>query len=128
MLCDVKEASAFKPGEILVTDMTDPDWVPIMRIASAIVTNRGGRTSHAAIVSRELGLPCIVGTNNATEVIQTGRQITVDCSGGEAGIVYDTLLKFHIKKIDIRNIPRPKTKIMVNIGYPEEAFFFKFFT
>lgn len=119
---DPKEIGQFKPGEILVTDLTDPDWVPIMRIASAIVTNRGGRTSHAAIVSRELGLPCIVGTNNATEVIKNGQPITVDCSEGEHGIIYDGLLKFKVNTIDVQKIPNPKTKIMVNVGYPDEAF------
>jgi pyruvate,water dikinase len=122
----VKDAHQFKPGEILVADMTDPDWVPIMRIASAIVTNRGGRTSHAAIVSRELGLPCIVGTNHATQIIQTAMPITVDCTQGETGIVYDKLLKFNIKKIDLRKAPHPKTKIMMNIGSPDEAFALSF--
>jgi pyruvate,water dikinase len=117
-----KEISKFKEGEVLVTEMTDPDWVPIMRIASAIVTNRGGRTSHAAIVSRELGLPCIVGTNDATEVIKSGQNITVSCAEGERGVVYDGLLKFNVKKIDVRKVPAPKTKIMMNIGYPGEAF------
>lgn len=117
-----KDIGQFKSGEILVTDMTDPDWVPIMRIASAIVTNRGGRTSHAAIVSRELGLPCIVGTNNATEVIKNGKPITVDCSEREHGIVYDGLLKFKVNTIDVQKVPNPKTKIMINVGYPDEAF------
>lgn len=122
VITDVKEAKQFKPGEILVTDMTDPDWVPIMRIASAIVTNRGGRTSHAAIVSRELGLPCIVGTNHATHVIKTRQPITVDCTEGEKGIVYDKLLKFQVKQLDVHKIPNSKTKIMINISDPNEAF------
>ncbi len=119
---DAKNISQFTPGDILVTDMTDPNWVPIMRTASAIITNRGGRTSHAAIVSRELGLPCIVGTNNATEVIKNGQPITVDCSEGEHGIVYDGLLKFKVNTIDVQKVPNPKTKIMINVGYPDEAF------
>lgn len=119
---NIKDMGQFKAGEVLVTDITDPDWVPIMRIASAIITNRGGRTSHAAIVSRELGLPCIVGTNNGTEVIKTGQPITVDCTSGEHGIVYEGLLKFKINKVDIRKVANPKTKVMVNVGYPEEAF------
>ena len=123
---DVKDAGQFKKGEILITDMTDPDWVPIMRIASAIVTNRGGRTSHAAIVSRELGLPCIVGTNEATKVIKTGQSITIDCTEGEKGIVYDKFLKYKIKTIDVRKAPNPKTKIMINVGYPDEAFALSF--
>ncbi|MEM3154254.1 MAG: phosphoenolpyruvate synthase [Candidatus Woesearchaeota archaeon] len=119
---DVKDIKQFRPGEVLVTEMTDPDWVPIMRIASAIVTNRGGRTSHAAIVSRELGLPCIVGTNNATRVIKSGQKVTVSCAEGEHGVVYDGYLKFRVDRVDIQNMPRPKTKIMINIGNPDEAF------
>lgn len=126
VILDVKDAVQFKAGEILITEMTDPDWVPLMRNASAIVTNRGGRTSHAAIVSRELGLPCIVGTNNATEVIQTGMPITVDCTEGEKGVVYDQILKYNVKRIDVRNVPRPKTEIMINIGSPEEAYALSF--
>src|SRR5574341_536589 len=119
---DVKDISKFKPGEVLVTEMTDPDWVPIMRIASAIVTNRGGRTSHAAIVSRELGLPCIVGTNNATNVVKNGQKITVSCAEGEHGVIYDGYLKFKVDRIDVQNMPRPRTKVMMNIGNPDEAF------
>lgn len=119
---DSKNIGQFKPGEILVTDMTDPDWVPIMRVASAIVTNRGGRTSHAAIVSRELGLPCIVGTNNATQVLKNGQAITVDCSQGEHGVVYKGRLKFKVDTIDVQKSPAPKTKMMLNVSYPDEAF------
>lgn len=119
---DVKDIAQFKAGEILVTEITDPDWVPIMRMASAIVTDRGGRTSHAAIVSRELGLPCIVGTNHATQVIKTGKNITVSCAEGEKGLVYDGLLKYKIEKIDVQKVPKPKTKVMINIGYPDEAY------
>lgn len=117
-----KNIGKFKAGDILVTEMTDPDWVPIMRKAAAIVTNRGGRTSHAAIVSRELGLPCIVGTNDATEVIKNGQKITVDCSEGEHGVVYEGLLKFKVDTIDVQKIPKLKTNIMLNVGYPDEAF------
>lgn len=119
---DVKDISQFKPGEILITEITDPDWVPIMRSASAIVTNRGGRTSHAAIVSRELGLPCIVGTNHATEKVKTGMPITVNCAEGENGIIYEGLLDFRVNKIDIHNVPLPKTKVMINVGYPDQAY------
>jgi len=122
---DAKNAADFKTGEILVTDMTDPDWVPIMRKAKAIVTNRGGRTSHAAIVSRELGLPCVVGTNDATHVIKNKAPITVDCSQ-EKGVVYDKTLKFNIKKINLEKAPKPQTKVMLNIGYPDEAFALSF--
>lgn len=119
---DVKDIGAFNKGEVLITDMTDPDWVPIMRIASAIVTNRGGRTSHAAIVSRELGLPCIVGTNDATEVIKSGQEITISCAEGDVGIVYEGKLDYTIEKIDVTATVKPKTKIMVNVGTPEGAF------
>jgi len=119
---DVKEIFDFRPGEVLITEMTDPDWVPIMRIASAIVTNRGGRTSHAAIVSRELGLPCIVGTNNATHNIKNGQKVTVSCAESEHGTVYEGYLKFKIDKIDVQKMPRPKTKVMMNIGDPDKAF------
>lgn len=119
---DAKDIAQFKAGEILVTGITDPDWVPIMRIASAIVTDRGGRTSHAAIVSRELGLPCIVGTNHATQVIETGRKITVSCAEGEKGLVYDGFLPFKVKKIDVQKTPKPKTNIMINVGSPDDAY------
>jgi pyruvate,water dikinase len=119
---DVKDIEKFQKGEILITEMTDPDWVPIMRIASAIVTNKGGRTSHAAIVSRELGLPCIVGTGNATEMIPDGRFVTTSCAEGETGNVYDGTLRFDVNRIDVEKIPKPQTKIMLNIGTPEGAF------
>ncbi len=118
----VSEIEKFKPGLVLVTEMTDPDWVPIMRMATAIVTNKGGRTCHAAIVSRELGIPCIVGTLNATEIINNGQEITVDCAEGEEGRVYDGIIPFEVKKIKLSSIPKTKTKIMMNIGNPDEAF------
>jgi pyruvate,water dikinase len=111
----------FKKGEILVTDMTNPDWEVIMKIASAIVTDKGGRTSHAAIVSRELGIPCVVGSENATRKIKTGQTITVDTTGAE-GFVYDGALKFKIIEHDVKKFPKPKTKIMMNIATPETAF------
>lgn len=119
---DVKDIATFREGDVLVTEMTDPDWVPIMRRASAIVTDKGGRTSHAAIVSRELGVPCVVGCLNATSVIRTGRRVTVSCAQGETGFVYDGLLKFKVEKFDTRNISNPKTKVMVNVGNPALAF------
>lgn len=112
----------FRPGSILVTDMTDPDWEPVMKIASAIVTNRGGRTCHAAIVSRELGIPCVVGTLRATEILKTGQDVTVSCAEGEEGFVYDGILKFKVDKIDLKQIPKTRTKIMMNVGNPEQAF------
>jgi pyruvate,water dikinase len=122
VIVDVDQINQFKQGEVLVTDMTDPDWVPVMKRASAIVTNRGGRTCHAAIISRELGIPCIVGTNDGTTKIKTKKNITVSCAEGELGFVYDGKLKFEVKKVNIKNIKRPKTKIMMNIGSPDHAF------
>lgn len=119
---DVADIHNFNKGEVLVTDMTDPDWEPIMKIASAIVTNRGGRTCHAAIISRELGIPCVVGTRVSTEKIEAGREITVDCSQGSTGYVYDGLVPFDVEEINLKSIPNPKTKIMMNIGNPEQAF------
>jgi pyruvate,water dikinase len=119
---DVKEIAHFKPGDVLVTEMTDPDWVPIMRMAKAIVTNKGGRTCHAAIVSRELGIPCVVGTLHGTEKIRGGQKITVSCAEGEEGKVYDGILKFEVKTLDLKQMPKTKTRIMMNVGNPEEAF------
>ncbi len=112
----------FKKGEVLVTDMTDPDWEPIMKIASAIVANRGGRTCHAAIISRELGIPCIVGTVNGSELIKNGSEVTVSCAEGETGNIYEGLLKFEIDRLDLDTLPPTKTAIMMNVGIPERAF------
>ncbi len=112
----------FKKDQILVTDMTDPDWEPIMKIAAAIVTNRGGRTCHAAIISRELGIPCIVGTENGTDVLKTGTKVTVSCAEGEAGKVYEGLLKFEISEINLKEMPKTRTKIMMNVSIPDKAF------
>ena len=112
----------FQKGEVLVTDMTDPDWEPIMKIAGAIVTNRGGRTCHAAIISRELGIPCVVGTNSATEQLKTGEEVTVDCSQGSDGVIYAGLLKYKINETNLSSLPETKTKIMLNLGSPEQAF------
>ncbi|MDO8559466.1 MAG: phosphoenolpyruvate synthase [bacterium] len=119
---DVSGIHQFKAGEVLVTEMTDPDWEPIMKIAAGIVTNRGGRTCHAAIVSRELGIPCIVGTNDATEHIATGRPVTVSCAEGNVGKVYEGALKFLVRKHNLRHLKRPKTKVMLNVGSPDIAF------
>jgi len=118
----VKNISQFKPGEVLVTDMTDPDWEPIMKIASAIVTNRGGRTCHAAIISRELGIPAIVGTKNATTTIKSGQEVTVSCAEGSVGNVYAGLLKYQLVKHDLKAIKKLPVKIMMNLGNPEQAF------
>ena len=119
---NVKQMSRFKKGEILVTKMTDPDWEPIMKIASAIVTELGGRTSHAAIVSRELGVPAIVGTNNATRKIKMGKPVTVSCAEGSEGKVYAGNIPFKVKTTKISKKKRPKTKIQMIFGTPEEAF------
>jgi len=121
-IMNVGDIVKFKPGQVLVTTMTDPDWEPIMKIASAIVTDKGGRTCHAAIVSRELGIPCIVGTENCTQILKSGDKVTVSCAEGDDGFVYDGVLPFKVNKTDIKNMERPKTKIMMNIGSPELAF------
>lgn len=125
IILDPKNVGQFKKGEVLVTDMTDPDWEPIMKIASAIVTDKGGRTSHAAIVSRELGIPAVVGTENATRKIKTGQLITVDTTGSD-GLILSGALKFKVVEHDIRKIPKPKTKVMVNVAMPETAFAYSF--
>jgi pyruvate,water dikinase len=119
---NVAKIAEFKKGEVLVTEMTDPDWEPIMKIASAIVTNSGGRTSHAAIVSRELGIPCVVGAGNATHMIKDKKEITVSCAEGEEGRVYEGRLKYHIKKTNLKKLEKSKTKIMMNVGNPDQAF------
>jgi pyruvate,water dikinase len=121
VLRSAKQIGHFRKGEVLVTDMTDPDWEPIMKIASAIVTNKGGRTSHAAIVSRELGVPCVIGTHDATSVIRSGQPVTVDCSTGD-GRVYSGLLRFQVIERDISKLPKTRTEIMVNVGEPDEVF------
>ena len=121
-IMSAKDINKFKKGEVLVTGMTDPDWVPAMKLASAIITDQGGRTAHAAIVSRELGIPCIVGASNATKTIKTGTEITVDCSGGEHGLVYQGLIPFKVNKTDISKIEKPKTKILMNLADPSQAF------
>ncbi len=121
VILDTKKIPTFKKGEILVTTMTDPDWEPIMRMSAAIITDRGGRTSHAAIVSRELGVPAIVGTEHATRKIKTGDVVTVDTIGSE-GVVYTGTAEFAIHEHDITKIPKPHTKIMVNIATPDLAF------
>lgn len=123
---DATKLSEFKKGEVLVTEITDPDWEPIMKIASAIVTNSGGRTSHAAIVSRELGIPAIVGTGNATEVLKTGMDITVSCAEGELGKVYEGLLKYQVIKTDLTDFLPPKTEIKMIVADPELVFGYSF--
>ena len=116
----------FQSGEVLVTDKTDPDWEPIMKHAAAIVTNRGGRTCHAAIVSRELGVPAIVGTETGTDTLRTGESVTISCAEGDTGFVYEGALPFDIERTDVSTLERPATKIMVNVGNPDEAFALSF--
>src|SRR3989339_36271 len=123
---DVKNVSDFKEGEVLVTEMTDPDWVPAMKIASAIITDRGGRTCHAAIIGRELGIPVIVGTTDGSRKIKSGLDVTVSCAESEEGRVYQGIVPFEIKKTDISNIDKTKTKITMNLGEPDHAFALSF--
>jgi pyruvate, water dikinase len=122
VITDLHRLSEFRPGDILLADTTTPDWEPIMKQAAAVVTNRGGRTCHAAIVSRELGIPSVVGTGDATEKIRDGQNITVSCAEGEIGKIYDSLLPFRVDRIKLNNLTRPRTKIMMNLGNPGEAF------
>ncbi len=126
IIMSAKDINKFEKGEVLVTDMTDPDWVPVMKIAGAIVTNKGGRTCHAAIIGRELGIPVVVGTGDGSKKIKTGIDITVSCAEGEDGKVYEGIIPFEIKKTDISNIPQTKTKIMMNLGDPSQAFALSF--
>jgi pyruvate, water dikinase len=120
----ISEMNQIQSGEILVTDMTDPDWEPVMKRASAIITNRGGRTCHAAIISRELGVPAVVGCGNATSILRDGDFVTVSCSEGDTGYVYSGILKYEVKQIDIEKMPHIPTKMMMNIGNPDRAFSF----
>ena len=126
VLSGAREIERFKKGEILVTQMTDPDWEPIMKIAAGIVTDRGGRTCHAAIISRELGIPCVVGTGNGSEILRDYSSATVCCSEGETGLVYEGLLDFEVKHFDMEHLEKPQTKIMMNVGNPDNAFHLSF--
>jgi pyruvate,water dikinase len=121
---NVSQINQFRPGEVLITNRTDPDWEPIMKQASAIVTNQGGKTCHAAIIAREMGIPAIVGCNDATEKIPTGQDVTICCSEGEEGRVFTGLLPYQIHETALNNIPRTKTQILMNVGNPEQAFGF----
>jgi pyruvate,water dikinase len=121
VLKSLADAGAFQEGQILVAEQTDPDWVPLMRKAAAIITDHGGRTSHAAIVSRELDVPAVIGTGNATRKIVTGSPVTVDCSGGQEGRIYPGLLRFEETETSLSDVPKTRTKIMLNIASPEAA-------
>jgi pyruvate,water dikinase len=121
---DVKEMTRVQSGDVLVADMTDPDWEPVMKRAAAIVTNRGGRTCHAAIIARELGIPAVVGCGDATEAIREGAPVTVSCAEGDTGFVYDGALPFEQKNLELDALPPIPTKIMMNVGNPDRAFDF----
>lgn len=121
---DAREMERIQPGDVLVTDMTDPNWEPVMKRAAAIVTNRGGRTCHAAIIARELGVPAVVGCGDATRRIKDGRKITVSCAEGDTGFIYDGILDFEEQQIELDAIPEIPVKIMMNVGNPDRAFAF----
>lgn len=120
----LEDMARVQPGDVLIADMTDPDWEPVMKRASAIVTNRGGRTCHAAIIARELGVPAVVGSGNATQLIQDGQQVTVSCAEGDTGFIYDGILEFERTTTDLGNMPPAPLKIMMNVANPERAFDF----
>lgn len=124
IVADASEMDLVKPGDVLVTDMTDPNWEPIMKLASAIVTNRGGRTCHAAIIARELGIPAVVGCNNATDVLKEGQEVTVSCAEGDEGRIYDGLLETEIEEVSWGQMPEIGLKVMMNVGNPQLAFDF----
>jgi len=124
VLTDLEQMGDFTAGDVLVADMTDPDWEPIMKRASAIVTNRGGRTCHAAIIARELGIPAVVGTGDATKVLADGREVTVSCAEGDTGNVYEGMVDFEVEETRLDEMPEIPTKIMMNVGTPEQAFAF----
>ncbi|SMP61573.1 phosphoenolpyruvate synthase [Neorhodopirellula lusitana] len=126
VIADASRLAEFQEGEVLVTEKTDPDWEPIMKKAAAIVTNRGGRTCHAAIVSRELGLPAIVGTLRGTDLLHDGQEVTVSCAEGDSGVVYEGLLPFEVEETQLNNLQRPKTKMMMILANPDEAFSMSF--
>ena len=121
---DIAEMARVQAGDVLVADMTDPDWEPVMKRASAIVTNRGGRTCHAAIIARELGIPAVVGCGNATSLVREGQEVTVSCAEGDTGYVYDGALEFDRKSVELDSLPPVPVKIMMNVGNPDRAFDF----
>ena len=124
IVTSIKEMDKVQPGDVLVSDMTDPDWEPVMKRASAIITNRGGRTCHAAIIARELGVPAIVGCGNATEVLKDGQEVTASCAEGDTGHIYDGALAFEVQRNSIESMPPLPFKIMMNVGNPDRAFDF----
>ncbi|AZZ91525.1 phosphoenolpyruvate synthase [Hahella sp. KA22] len=125
VITNISEMDKVKDGDVLVTDMTDPDWEPVMKRASAIVTDRGGRTCHAAIIARELGIPAVVGCGDATELLQDGVNVTVSCAEGDTGMIYEGLLDFELQKNSVESMPKLPFKIMMNVGNPDRAFDFQ---
>ena len=121
---DISEMDKVQPGDVLVTDMTDPNWEPVMKRASAIVTNRGGRTCHAAIIARELGIPAVVGCGNATDLLRAGQEVTVSCAEGDEGRIYDGLIETEVEEVHRGDMPPLDVKIMMNVGNPQLAFDF----
>lgn len=124
IVTNLNEMSKVQDGDVLVSDMTDPDWEPVMKRASAIITNRGGRTCHAAIIARELGVPAIVGCGNATELLTDGQAVTVSCAEGDTGFIYDGVLDFEVQKNSVSSMPKLSFKVMMNVGNPDRAFDF----
>ncbi len=124
VITDISQIARVQPGDVLVTDMTDPDWEPVMKKAAAIVTNRGGRTCHAAIIARELGIPAVVGCGDATDHIKEGDNVTVSCAEGDTGFIYQGLHEFDIHRAEVSDMPKLKFKIMMNVGDPDKAFTF----
>ena len=124
VVTDPNQMHTVQPGDVLVADMTDPNWEPVMKRASALVTNRGGRTCHAAIIARELGIPAIVGSVNATELLKDGDLVTVSCAEGETGIVYQGKLDYDVEIQEDGELPTPPVKVMMNVGNPDMAFTF----
>jgi len=124
VISSIDQMASVKPGDVLVTDMTDPDWEPVMKRAAAIVTNRGGRTCHAAIIARELGIPAVVGCGDATDRIKDGAEVTVSCAEGDTGMIYSGLLDFEVSKDSVDDMPELPFKIMMNVGNPDRAFDF----
>ncbi len=119
---DTSEFGTFEAGEILLTDITDPDWEPVMKMAAGVITNRGGRTCHAAIVAREIGIPAVVGCSDATQRLQDGQEVTISCAEGETGYVYEGVLEHHVGTIDLGDLPEPRTHLYMNVGDPSKAF------
>ncbi len=125
MINDLSDMDQVQPGDVLVTDMTDPDWEPVMKRSSAIITDRGGRTCHAAIIARELGIPAVVGCGDASDILKTGQNVTVSCAEGDTGFIYEGLLDFELKENSVDSMPDLQFKIMMNVGNPDRAFDFQ---